>query len=42
MPEPLIQCVPIFPRGNPAVVEAIVAAMMVEGVSLLDYSRMRP
>lgn len=40
MPEPLIECVPNFSEGrNPAVVEAIVAAMMVEGVSLLDYSR---
>lgn len=40
MPEPLIECVPNFSEGrDPAVVEAIVASMMVEGVSLLDYSR---
>jgi glutamate formiminotransferase / 5-formyltetrahydrofolate cyclo-ligase len=40
MPEPLIECVPNFSEGrDPAVVEAIVAAMAVEGVSLLDYSR---
>ncbi len=40
MPEPLIECVPNFSEGrDPVVVEAIVASMMVEGVSLLDYSR---
>lgn len=40
MAEPLIECVPNFSEGrDPAVVEAIVAAMTVDGVSLLDYSR---
>jgi glutamate formiminotransferase len=40
MPEPLIECVPNFSEGrNVDAVEAIVAAMAVEGVSLLDYSR---
>jgi glutamate formiminotransferase / 5-formyltetrahydrofolate cyclo-ligase len=40
MPEPLIECVPNFSEGREsAVLEAIVAAMAVEGVSLLDYSR---
>ncbi len=40
MAEPLIECVPNFSEGRePKVVEAIVAAMAVEGVSLLDYSR---
>lgn len=37
---PLIECVPNFSEGrNPEIVEAIVAAMAVEGVSLLDFSR---
>lgn len=40
MPDPLIECVPNFSEGrDPAVVQAIVAAMTMEGVSLLDYSR---
>jgi len=40
MPDPLIECVPNYSEGrDPAVVAAIVAAMAVEGVSLLDYSR---
>jgi glutamate formiminotransferase len=40
MPEPLIECVPNFSEGrNAAAVEAIVAAMAVDGVCLLDYSR---
>jgi glutamate formiminotransferase / 5-formyltetrahydrofolate cyclo-ligase len=40
MPSPLIECVPNFSEGrNPAIVEAIVAAMVVDGVSLLDFSR---
>ncbi|MFZ0663852.1 MAG: glutamate formimidoyltransferase [Acidobacteriaceae bacterium] len=40
MPDPLIECVPNFSEGrNAAVVESIVAAMAVDGVSLLDYSR---
>jgi glutamate formiminotransferase / 5-formyltetrahydrofolate cyclo-ligase len=40
MPDPLIECVPNFSEGrNEAVVEAIVAAMAVDGVSLLDFSR---
>jgi len=40
MPDPLIECVPNFSEGrNPAIVEAIVAAMAVDGVSLLDFSR---
>lgn len=39
MPDPLIECVPNFSEGRrPEVVEAIVAAMNVEGVRLLDYS----
>jgi glutamate formiminotransferase len=39
MPEPLIECVPNFSEGRSlAIVEAIVAAMAVDGVSLLDYS----
>lgn len=39
MAEPLIECVPNFSEGRkPAVVEAIIAAMAVDGVSLLDYS----
>jgi glutamate formiminotransferase / 5-formyltetrahydrofolate cyclo-ligase len=39
MPDPLIECVPNFSEGrNSAVIEAIVAAMAVDGVSLLDYS----
>lgn len=39
MSDPLIECVPNFSEGRePAVVEAIVAAMAVDGVSLLDYS----
>lgn len=39
MPDPLIECVPNFSEGRrPEVIEAIVAAMRVEGVSLLDYS----
>lgn len=38
--EPLIECVPNFSEGrDAAMVESIVAAMAVEGVSLLDYSR---
>lgn len=37
--DPLIECVPNFSEGrNRAVVEAIIAAMAVDGVSLLDYS----
>jgi glutamate formiminotransferase / 5-formyltetrahydrofolate cyclo-ligase len=40
MPSPLIECVPNFSEGrNAAIVEAIVAAMAVDGVSLLDFSR---
>jgi glutamate formiminotransferase len=40
MPDPLIECVPNFSEGrDPAIVAAIVAAMKVEGVSLLDHSR---
>ena len=40
MAEPLIECVPNFSEGrDAAVVESIVAAMTVDGVSLLDYSR---
>jgi glutamate formiminotransferase / 5-formyltetrahydrofolate cyclo-ligase len=36
----LIECVPNFSEGrDPAVVEAIVAAMAVDGVSLLDFSQ---
>jgi glutamate formiminotransferase / 5-formyltetrahydrofolate cyclo-ligase len=39
MPDPLIECVPNFSEGRrPDVVEAIVAAMHVDGVHLLDYS----
>ena len=39
MPDPLIECVPNFSEGRrPDVVEAIVSAMQVEGVRLLDYS----
>lgn len=40
MTEALIECVPNFSEGrDAAVVESIVAAMAVDGVSLLDYSR---
>jgi glutamate formiminotransferase / 5-formyltetrahydrofolate cyclo-ligase len=40
MPSPLIECVPNFSEGrDPAIVEAIVASMAVDGVSLLDFSR---
>ena len=40
MPSPLIECVPNFSEGrDPEIVEAIVAAMAVDGVSLLDFSR---
>lgn len=40
MANPLIECVPNFSEGrDAAVVESIVAAMAVDGVSLLDYSR---
>ena len=40
MAEPLIECVPNFSEGrDAAAVESIVAAMAVDGVSLLDYSR---
>src|SRR5580704_11525895 len=39
MTDPLIECVPNFSEGRrAAVVEAIVAAMAIDGVSLLDYS----
>jgi glutamate formiminotransferase len=39
MEDALIECVPNFSEGrNPKVVEAIVAAMRVEGVRLLDWS----
>lgn len=39
MPDPLIECVPNFSEGRrPEVLQAIVAAMNVEGVRLLDYS----
>src|SRR5580698_5564866 len=39
MSEPLIECVPNFSEGrDPAVVQSIVAAMAVPGVSLLDFS----
>jgi glutamate formiminotransferase / 5-formyltetrahydrofolate cyclo-ligase len=39
MSDPLIECVPNFSEGRrAAVVEAIVSAMAVDGVSLLDYS----
>lgn len=39
MSDPLIECVPNFSEGRETeVVEAIVAAMAVDGVSLLDYS----
>ena len=38
--DPLIECVPNFSEGrDPEIVEAIVAAMAVDGVSLLDFSR---
>ncbi len=37
--EAIVECVPNFSEGkNPAVVRAIVHAMQVDGVSLLDYS----
>jgi glutamate formiminotransferase / 5-formyltetrahydrofolate cyclo-ligase len=40
MTDPLIECVPNFSEGrDPKVVAAIVAAMAVDGVRLLDYSR---
>ena len=40
MSDPLIECVPNFSEGrDPEIVEAIVAAMAVDGVSLLDFSR---
>jgi len=40
MPDPLIECVPNFSEGrDAAIVESIVAAMAVDGVSLLDFSR---
>lgn len=40
MADPLIECVPNFSEGrDAAVVESIVSAMAVDGVSLLDYSR---
>ncbi|MBV8437998.1 MAG: glutamate formimidoyltransferase [Silvibacterium sp.] len=40
MPDSLIECVPNFSEGrDPEIVEAIVAAMAVDGVSLLDFSR---
>ncbi|HEX5234585.1 MAG TPA: glutamate formimidoyltransferase [Silvibacterium sp.] len=40
MPDPLIECVPNFSEGrSPGVLESIIAAMAVDGVSLLDYSR---
>jgi glutamate formiminotransferase / 5-formyltetrahydrofolate cyclo-ligase len=40
MPQPLIECVPNFSEGRDVpVLQAILAAMAVEGVSLLDYSR---
>ena len=40
MPDPLIECVPNFSEGrDSAIVEAIVLAMAVDGVSLLDFSR---
>jgi glutamate formiminotransferase / 5-formyltetrahydrofolate cyclo-ligase len=39
MPDTLIECVPNFSEGRrPAVVEAILTAMRVEGVRLLDWS----
>jgi len=39
MPDSLIECVPNFSEGQrPEVVHAILAAMRVEGVSLLDWS----
>jgi glutamate formiminotransferase len=38
--DPLIECVPNFSEGrDPEIVESIVAAMAVDGVSLLDFSR---
>lgn len=40
MSDPLIECVPNFSEGrNPAVLESILAAMAMDGVHLLDYSR---
>ena len=40
MPQPLIECVPNFSEGrDSAVLMAILAAMAVDGVCLLDYSR---
>lgn len=40
MASPLIECVPNFSEGrDPEIVESIVAAMAVDGVSLLDFSR---
>jgi glutamate formiminotransferase len=40
MSQALIECVPNFSEGrNPAIVESIIAAMAVDGVSLLDFSR---
>jgi len=39
MPDPLIECVPNFSEGrDAALVQSIVAAMAVPGVSLLDFS----
>ena len=39
MPDTLIECVPNFSEGKrPEVVRAILAAMRVEGVCLLDWS----
>ncbi|MBV8629976.1 MAG: glutamate formimidoyltransferase [Silvibacterium sp.] len=38
--DPLIECVPNFSEGrDPEIVQAIVTAMAVDGVSLLDFSR---
>jgi glutamate formiminotransferase / 5-formyltetrahydrofolate cyclo-ligase len=40
MSEPLIECVPNFSEGrDPAIIQSIIAAMAVDGVSLLDFSR---
>lgn len=40
MPDPLIECVPNFSEGRDlAVLESILAAMAMDGVRLLDYSR---
>ena len=40
MPDPLIECVPNFSEGrDPGVLESILAAMAIDGVRLLDYSR---